>query len=183
VAANTQLRKLLREFLDLAKCQAIGHQCGGGDDAIRVRLYDGPIYARRESKVVRINHEASHSGSLAGGTSYLLRCGRLQALPVRPEGTGHGDKYTLRSLDASLSRCPADVMRSSIRRADLICPHTVTLFIVCPSWGTDDLQSGDFHPLRSAHVRHSNCDSNIDPEFARRHTCMNIVLGRDLIPC
>jgi len=80
VAANTQLRKLFRKFLDLAKCWTIGHQCGGGDDAIRVRLYDGTIYARGESEVVRINHETPHLGSLAGGTSYLLRCCRFAAL-------------------------------------------------------------------------------------------------------
>ena len=47
--------------------------------------------------------------------------------------------------------------------ADLICPHTVTVFIGCPSWGTNDLYIVDFHTLRSAHVRHSNCDSGIDP--------------------
>src|SRR5262249_40022441 len=80
VAANTQLRKLLCEFLDLAKCRAVGHQCGGGDDAICVRLYDGPIYARCKSEVIRINQETSHSGSLAGGTSYLLWGGRFAPL-------------------------------------------------------------------------------------------------------
>src|SRR5678809_1814622 len=61
-----RLRKLLREFLDLAKGRAVGHQCGGGHDAVRVCLNDGPIYAGCESEIVRINHETPHPGSLAG---------------------------------------------------------------------------------------------------------------------
>jgi hypothetical protein len=33
------------------------------------------------------------------------------------------------------------------------CPYA------CPSYGTEDLRTGDFRPFKSAHVRHSNCDS------------------------
>jgi hypothetical protein len=51
-----------------------------------VRLYDGPIYARCESEIVRINQETPHSLSLAGETSYLLRSGRFAA-PYTAEPT------------------------------------------------------------------------------------------------
>ena len=47
---------------------------GGRDDSIRVRFNDGAIYARPEAKVVRINDEAPHSGSLAERTSWSC-CG------------------------------------------------------------------------------------------------------------
>jgi len=40
-------------------------------------------------------------------------------------------------------------MRSPFRTADLICPHTVTVFIECPSWGTDDLQTGNLTHLEA----------------------------------
>jgi anti-sigma B factor antagonist len=50
-------------------------------------------------------------------------------------------------------------MRSAIRRANLICPHTVTALIECLSWGIGDLRIADFQHLRSGRVRHSNCDS------------------------
>ncbi len=70
-------------------------------------------------------------------------------------------------------------MRPPIRRAALICPYTVTVFIECPSWGTDDLHSGDFHALRSDHVRHSNCDS----EYGIRSYEHKHLAGRGLIPC
>lgn len=72
MAADAQLRKLLREFLGLAKCQAAGHQCGGSYDAVLMRLNDGPIYARCESEIVRINDEAPHSASLAEGITWFV---------------------------------------------------------------------------------------------------------------
>jgi hypothetical protein len=69
------------------------------------------------------------------------------------------------------------------RRTDLICPHTVTVLIECLSRGTEDAHTGDFHPLRSAHVRHSNCDSEYrsgirSTAYGHKHCA-----GRDLILC
>lgn len=71
MTANTEVRKLLREFLDLTKCRAVGHQCGGSNDSACMRFDDGLIYARRKSEIVRINDETSHSASLAEGTPWI----------------------------------------------------------------------------------------------------------------
>lgn len=72
VTANTQLRNLLREFLDLAKCRTVGHQCARRYNSVRMRFNDAAIYARCESEVVRINNEAPHSASLAGGLAWCF---------------------------------------------------------------------------------------------------------------
>jgi hypothetical protein len=85
--------------------------------------------------------------------------------PARPEWIVMGINIPL-GLSMPSGR-PREV---TYPQADLICPHTVTVFIDCPSWGTDDLHTGDFHALRSAHVRPSNCDFEYRPEFVRRRT-------------
>jgi hypothetical protein len=67
-----------------------------------------------------------------------------------------------------------DLMRSPLSQR---CPHLPTYGlcpIECLSWGTGDLHSGDFQPLRRAHLRHSNCESEYRPEFARQRTCVNM---------
>src|SRR5689334_12391629 len=81
VAADTQLRQLLSHLSGLAECRPIGHQCGGCDDSIRVRLNDGAIYARCEPEIVGINNEAPHSASLAEGIA--SPCGILHSLIAR----------------------------------------------------------------------------------------------------
>jgi hypothetical protein len=88
-----------------------------------VRLCDGPIYTRCESEVVRINHETPHPASLAGGTSYLLRCGRFAA-PYPAETTQQ-------------LRCPI-FMRTSVgmpqRREAACCERNLGSTVFC-AWG------------------------------------------------
>ena len=74
-------------------------------------------------------------------------------------------------------------MRSLSAAVDLICPHTVTVFIDCPSWGNDDLQSGGFNALRGAHVRHSNCDSEYRSGIRSTAGVHKHCAGGELIKC
>ena len=67
-------------------------------------------------------------------------------------------------------------MRSPIRRADLICPHTVTVLIECLSWGTEDYKLAFFSNLEVVTSGTRIAIPSIDPEFARRRTSINIVL-------
>src|SRR5258708_25980472 len=56
----------LRELCRFGKSRAIGHQCGGGHDTTRMRVNDRAIHAGGEAKVIRVDDQAPHCGSLAG---------------------------------------------------------------------------------------------------------------------
>ena len=102
--------------------------------------------------------------------------------PAKPEWIGHEGKYTLGSFDARLSRRSADLMRSPIRRADLICPHTVTALIECLSWGTKIYILAIFSTLEVVTSGTRIAIPSIDPD-ARRRTSINILREKDPIPC
>ena len=78
-------------------------------------------------------------------------------------------------FDARLSRRSADLMRSPIRRADLICPHTVTALIECLSWGTEDYKLAIFSNLEVVTSGTRIAIPSIDPELARLRTSINIL--------
>jgi hypothetical protein len=147
-------------FLDFAKCRAIGHQCGGGDDAIRVRFYDGSIYARCESEVVRINHEAPHSGSLAGDFVPVAVLSVRRPFLAKPNGSVGINE----SLSADLTSS-APIRSLSLSTARVGAP---TIYKLAVLTHLEALTSGTRVAIPS-----------IDPVFARRRTSINIVLERN----
>jgi hypothetical protein len=91
-----------------------------------------------------------------------------------PELSGKVNSRDRGVVDSSLSSGRVPSCGHLRSRAHLTCPHTVTVLAQCVSWGTEDLHSGDFHPLRRAQLRHSNCKSEYRPEYARQRTRINM---------
>ena len=77
-------------------------------------------------------------------------------------------------FDARFSRRSADLMRSPIRGADLICPYTVTALLECLSWGTKIYILAIFSTLEVVASGTRIAIPSIDPD-ARRRTSINIL--------
>jgi hypothetical protein len=64
VAANAELRRMLRVLYRLCKGAPSSHQCRGGHNAALVRLQDGAIDPGGKAKVVGVDDQAAHAASL-----------------------------------------------------------------------------------------------------------------------
>ena len=74
MATDTQLRHSPRQLDGLTERASFRHQGRRGDYSTRVSLDDCTVYARGESKIIRIDDQPLHPESVAGGrTGSFLR--------------------------------------------------------------------------------------------------------------
>ena len=66
MAADAKFGNRLCQLCRFCERRTIGHQRRRSHDAVRVSLHDGPVHARSEAKIVRIDNQTAQAASLAG---------------------------------------------------------------------------------------------------------------------